>query len=119
MTDDTHEYDYLPPESRRLAEQASKLKKNERICSECLRTVTEFDFYYGETVPGYDCIGRIYVCRECLGEEAWASLADVPEIQLPAGTGRFTGRSDRIGMRPAPGEVCFPSITEQDQPIDG
>jgi hypothetical protein len=64
----------------------------ERTCEQCGRPSIEFDFFYEELVPGSGCVGRVYYCRECLGEECWHQLADVPEIA----PGLFVGRSDRL-----------------------
>jgi hypothetical protein len=63
----------------------------QRRCSECHRNATEYDYYYGEVPPGSEQYGRVYVCRECLGEEAWERLRDVPNL----GGGLFGGRSER------------------------
>jgi hypothetical protein len=69
-----------------------------KTCAECGQNAIEFDFRYGDLGDGW--IGRIYICRDCLGEEAWRGLAQVPEFF--AGTG-FVGRSTRIdGDMPPP-----------------
>jgi hypothetical protein len=67
----------------------------ERTCEECGRSTMEFDFHYANLAPpgtGYEVIGRVYVCRTCLGEEEWQRLAQVPEMA----PGLFIGRSTRI-----------------------
>jgi hypothetical protein len=64
--------------------------KYERQCAECGRLSAEFDFDYEEIAEG--CVGRVYYCRDCYGEETWQDLAQCPEL----GAGLFVGRSTRI-----------------------
>ena len=99
MTDD-QQHDDLDDELRRLPDRIIR-----RRCSECGQMAVEFDFYYGDIPPGSGWIGRVYVCRACYGEEAWAALADVPEIgagmvfEAPDHRlGQLIGRSTRIAQ---------------------
>jgi hypothetical protein len=66
-----------------------------RACRRCGLLSDEFDFFY-EGCNGY--VGRVYYCRDCLGEEEWHRLAQVPEL----GPGLFIGRSTRIAQERDP-----------------